>query len=480
MAKKDNKNKKSQTSAPPVVAVLGHVDHGKTTLLDAVRKTSIAQREHGGITQKIGASDVEVEHEGVKRHITFIDTPGHQAFSQMRSRGAQAADIGLLIVSCVDGVMPQTTESIQLLKATKTPFVVVLTKSDLPSKNIEKVKQQLSKNEVMLEGYGGDVPVIEVSARDGKNIKELLDLILLVFDMFSETSRSVKFSAIIIESKLDERAGPKATIIVKSGKLSIKDDITSGDISGRVRSLVNAAGIHVQTVFTGEGAELLGFNKVPDVGGMVYIKGEEKSRLVKKDTEIAKSIEEKILSILIVSDTQGSLEAILASMPQEKIDVVMSKTGEVTTADVLFAKSTGAIILGFNIKIRPEVEKLAITEKVLAKNYTIIYEMLDEIKDVLEGKEISMQEQILGEAKILARFPFEKTEVMGIGVTTGRIAKGDRVRIVRGKDSVGESTVSSSRQGSDQVSKIEQGSEGGIILSPFLDFEIGDMVISHR
>ena len=462
---------------------MGHVDHGKTTLLDAIRKTSIAQREHGGITQKIGASDVEIVHEGNQRHITFIDTPGHQAFSQMRSRGAQAADIALLIVSSVDGVMPQTIESIQLLKATKTPFIVVLTKADSPEKNIEKVKGQLLKNKVLLEGSGGDTPVIEVSAKEGKNIKELLDLILLAFDMSETTSPSEKFSAIIIESKLDERSGPKATIIVKSGKLSVKDEIVSAGSSGRVRSLINAAGKQVPTVYAGEGAELLGFNKVPDVGNMVYIKGEETATTedTEKSTEAQKDkTEDKILSILIVADTLGSLEAILASMPQEKIDVVMSKTGEVTTADVLFAKSTGAIVLGFNVRIRPDVEKLAITEKVLTKNYTIIYEMLSEIEDVLEGKEISMQEQVLGEAKVLARFPFEKTEVLGIGVSSGRIAKGDRIRIVRGEETLGESTISSSRQGKEQVSKIEAGSEGGIILSPFLDFEIGDMVISHR
>lgn len=477
---KNKVEKNVKTTHPPVVAVLGHVDHGKTTLLDAIRKTSIAEREHGGITQKIGASDVEIEHEGKKRHITFIDTPGHQAFSQMRSRGAQAADIALLIVSSVDGVMPQTIESIQLLKATKTPFIAVLTKSDSPEKNIEKVKGQLLKHEVMLEGSGGDVPVIEVSAKDGKNIKELLDLILLVFDMSVKAPDSNKFSAIIIESKLDERSGAKATIIVKSGKLSIKDDITSGDISGRVRSLVGADGKQVQTVYAGGGAELLGFNKVADVGGMVYIKGEGESKLAKKDKEIAKSLEDKILSILIVADTLGSLEAILSSMPQEKIDVVMSKTGEVTTADVLFAKSVGAIILGFNTRIRPDVEKLAITEKVLLKNYTIIYEMLSEIEDVLEGKEISLQELILGEAKILARFPYEKTQVLGISVVSGRIAKGDRVRILRGEEVLGETTITSSRQGKDQVSKIEKGSEGGIIISPFIDFETGDMVISHR
>lgn len=479
MAKKGNKNQE-QKPPIPVVSVLGHVDHGKTTLLDAIRKTSVAEREHGGITQKIGASEVEIIHEGKKRSITFIDTPGHEAFSQMRSRGAQAADIVLLIVSCVDGVMPQTIESIQLLKATKTPFIVVLTKADSPEKNVEKARGQLLKNEVLLEGSGGDVPIIEISAKEGKNIKELLDLILLLFDTSVKKDDLGKFLGIIIESKLDQKAGPKATIIVKSGKLSVKDEIVCGNTAGRVRNITKSSGIQTNIVGMGEGAEMLGFDKVPDVGSMVYHKGQQDLGEVKKDKEPALSSYEKILSILIVADTQGSLEAIVSSIPREKIDVVMTKTGEVTPSDVLFAKSTGSIILGFNTKIRPDVEKLVITEKVLARNYNIIYEMLSEIEDVLEGKEISMQEQILGEAKVLARFPFEKTEVLGIGVVSGRIAKGDRIRIVRDEEALGETAITSSRQGKEQVSKIEAGNEGGIIISPFIDFEIGDMIISHR
>jgi len=480
MAKKEDKKHENPSQFPPVVAVLGHVDHGKTTLLDVIRKTSIAEREHGGITQKIGASDVELAHEGKIRHITFIDTPGHEAFSQMRTRGAQAADIGLLIVSSVDGVMPQTVESIKLLQASKTPFIVVLTKSDSPEKNPEKVKRQLSKNEVMLEGYGGDTPVIEVSARSGTNIKELLDLILLIYDLAEKKPESDKFSAIAIESKQDVKAGPKTTIIIKSGKLSVKDDIVAGDAQGRVKTLIDPSGKQIPSAGVGQGVEVLGFDKVPKVGSLVFLKGQETDLEPRAEEKKAQNSGDAILLIIIVTDTQGSLEAILASIPTDKINVIMSKTGEISTADVLFAKSVGAIVLGFNTKIRGEVEKLAQTEKVLVKNYTIIYEMLSEIEDVLEGKEISMQEQILGEAKILARFPFEKTEVMGISVTAGRIAKGDRVRLLRGEEVLGEGTVTSSRQGKDQVSKIEKGGEGGIIVSPRLDFTIGDMVISHR
>jgi len=219
---KNNKVNKNENVFPPVVTVLGHVDHGKTTLLDVVRKTNIAQREHGGITQKIGASEIEIMHEGKQRSITFIDTPGHEAFSLMRGRGVRAADIGILVISAVDGVMPQTKESIALLKESKIPFIVALTKSDLVEKQIEKVKKQLEKEEVLIEEYGGEIPLIEVSAKTNTNIKELLDLILLVYDLkiqanFYSYSKTNPLEAVVIESKLDPKAGPKATVVIKNG-----------------------------------------------------------------------------------------------------------------------------------------------------------------------------------------------------------------------------------------------------------------------
>lgn len=477
----NKKNESIEINFPPVVAVLGHVDHGKTTLLDVIRKSNLAEREHGGITQKIGASAIEIEHEGKLRKITFIDTPGHEVFSTMRGRGAMAADIGLLVVSSVDGVMPQTKESISHLKAAKIPFIIVLTKSDLATKNIEKVKQQLLKEKIAIEGYGGDVPIIEVSAKTNINVKELLDLILLVFDMNKAHygfSPQNPLLGIIIESKLDLKAGPKATVVIKNGMIKLKDEIYSEGIKCRVKSLSNDRGKQLKEATVGDAVEILGFEAVPKVGAAVsgIITGSSETKEEKRLK--LEELEEGLPAFIIVADTLGSLEAIMDSLPKE-IQIVFQKTGDIETSDVLYAKSISAIILGFNIKIKPDVLKLALTEKVLVRTYNLIYEMLDEIEDLLEGKRLEMQEQIYGRAKIMARFPFNKTEVLGIAVLEGRIAKGDRVRITRDDKVLGESTVTSVRQGKEQVSKVEKGKECGIIIAPILDFNIGDMLISH-
>ena len=489
----DNKSSKN-TIYPPVVAVLGHVDHGKTTLLDAIRKTSVAEREHGGITQKIGASEIETEHEGKKRRITFIDTPGHQAFFQMRGRGVAAADVGLLVVSSVDGVMPQTVESIKLLKDSKIPYIVVLTKSDDPKKLVDKAIQQLLKEQVLLENYGGDVPYIEVSAKAGTNIKELLDLIILVYDVkrdanFYPFTSDGAFMGIVIESKMDQKSGPRATVIVKNGKLKLKDEIYSDNAKGKVRNFVSDSGKILSEVSVGEAIEVLGFEKVPTVGSVVTNTPKEVVPLVyKEEPKVGEEVEvlspfangedQNVLSVVLAADTLGSIEAITNSIP-EKVRFVVQKTGEIEVSDILFAKSTGAIVLGFNVKVKPEVARLAKTEKVLVKTYTIIYEMIDEISDFVQGKLEALQEDILGVAKIMASFPYEKTKVMGVKVAEGRIAKGDKLRILRNEEVIGESHVSSVRQGKDQKSKIGEGEEGGVIISPFLDFTIGDMIISH-
>lgn len=473
---------------PPVVSVLGHVDHGKTTLLDAIRESNIANREHGGITQKIGASSVGIVHEGEKRQITFIDTPGHEAFSNMRGRGARVADIGILVVAANDGVMPQTRESIQLLKNAQIPFIVAFTKSDLPEAQVEKVKQQLLKEEVIVDSMGGDVPSIEVSAKSGHNVKELLDLILLVFEMnYAEERQAGKVAsdkpleAVVIESRLDPKSGSRATIVVKNGTLAIKDMVVAGKATGKVRSLITDAGVMVQSATIGDAVEVLGFEQVPQVGSIVRKQGEEAASLVEAP-KVAKQKtaqgEENLLSLILVADTQGSLEAILYSLP-EGVSVILSKTGDVSEADILMAKSTGAIILTFNLKIKPDLQKFAITEKVLLKNYTIIYELLDELRDVMEGKALAGMEQLYGAARILATFPFEKTQVLGVKVLEGRIAKGDKIRIMRDDIVIGESTIVSLRQGKNPASKVEKNQEGGILISPFLDFSIGDVILSH-
>lgn len=480
---------------PPVVAVLGHVDHGKTSLLDALRKSNIADREHGGITQKIGASSIETVHEGKKRSITFIDTPGHEAFSNMRSRGAMAADVAILVVAATDGIMPQTRESIRLIQNSGVPFVVALTKADLPTKNPERVKQQLLGENVLLEGLGGDVPIIEVSAKTGLNLKELLDLILLVQEMSETTeeqkpSSSGKLKGIVIESKLDPKSGPKATVIIKNGTLSVRDEVTADSAEGKIRTLITDKGTQVKEATVGDAVEVLGFTSVPPVGSVVEKKGETQPKAPDQVQQKASSNEltglealfaenSNKLPIILVADTQGSLEAITVALGDE-VKVIEQKTGDITERDILLAKSTGALVLGFNLKVGSNVSKLAHEEKVLVRSYTIIYEMLDELRDVLEGRRLQVLEDILGTAEVLASFPYEKTKVLGIKVREGRVARGDKIRLIRGETPLGEAIITSVRQGKNVVSKVEEGNEAGIVLNPLLDFTIGDMIICHR
>ena len=522
----DSSSSRITSSVAPVVAVLGHVDHGKTSLLDAIRKTNTASREHGGITQGIGASSVELTVEGVKKRITFIDTPGHEAFTHMRGRGTFASDIGLLVVSVVDGVMPQTKESIGILKKAQIPFIVVLTKADVPGGQEEKVKGQLVKEEVLLEGYGGDVPCISVSSKTNTNIKELLELISLVFAMKQKPVFTNKLKGIIIESQLDQKSGPCATVVIKSGVMSVRDEIVCEGVEARIRTIINDKGQRLDKAGAGEAVEILGFEKVPPIGGIVTKKGEVANgvlsevippasapltvRAVRSPSSSATPqsvatplaplpfhsgqeampmpedfLNEKevpALSVVLCADNHGSLEAIVRSLPPE-INIALEKTGDITPSDILLAKSINAIVLGFNTRIKPEIAKFAAQEKVLAKTYKIIYELIDEIKDVLKGKQLAKVSEIYGRAKVLASFPFEKTKVLGIKVQDGRVARGDRVRLINpsaiGEEVIGESTINSVRIGRNVVSKIEEGQEGGVILSPFLDFTIGNMLICH-
>lgn len=464
---------------PPVVSVLGHVDHGKTTLLDAIRKSNVAGREHGGITQKIGASSIVITHDGKPRKITFVDTPGHETFANMRSRGAQVADIAILVVSAVDGVMPQTKESIQLIQAAGIPYVVAFTKADLPEKNIDKIKQQLAQANVLVEGYGGDVPTIEVSAKAGTNVQELLDLVLLLFEMKQTNAPKIEdttLRAVVIESRLDPKVGARASVVVKNGTLQVKDEIVAESVTGKVRALITETGASVQEIGVGDAAEVLGFEKVPPVGSIVKRKGE--AAVVVAKEEAASAVREGSLPLILCADTQGSLEALVTSLP-EGVQLMRQKTGEISEADVLYAKSVGAIILSFNVKIRTDVVNLARIEKVLVKNYTIIYELLDELGDVMEGKRLAEMEQIYGVAQIQATFPFEKSTVLGLQVMDGRVAKGDKIRIMRDETAIGESSIVSLRQGKNQTSKVEAPNECGILISPLLDFQVGDVILSH-
>ncbi len=495
MAKKQAISKSKHSSAaesrpaaltrPPIVVVLGHVDHGKTTLLDTIRKTNIAAGEHGGITQKIGAYQVTV---GANK-ITFIDTPGHEAFSQMRGRGVKVADIAVLVVAANDSVMPQTVESIKIIQEAKIPYVVAINKVDLPEANVDKVIQDLLRHNVLLENYGGDVPFVKVSALKNEGIKDLLEILILIAEMSGiKGDINAPLEAVTIEARLDKKTGPVATLIVRNGKLFIGQKIYIGDTESKVRALINDVGQRINETLPGMPVEVQGVSAVPQVGAVVSAAQErlQGEALKGPPRQAAGTIskennsEGQRLNLILKSDNLGSLEAITSKLPAN-INLLESVTGEIAEADILLAKSTGAIILGFNTKVSPVATKLAETEKVLVRTYRIIYELLDELNDAAAGVlEPLHKEEVLGTGKIVAEFPYEKMRIAGVKVADGRLARGDMVRVLRGENVTGESRIKSARVGKEEVSKIEAPRECGILLDPQIDFTPGDDIIAYR
>lgn len=489
----DTKKNTSENAsfAIPVVSVLGHVDHGKTSLLDAIRKTNHAQSEVGGITQRIGASQIQTTHDGTVRTITFIDTPGHQAFSNMRQYGVSAADIALLIVSSDDGVMPQTRESIQLLKDSKLPYVVVFTKIDLEAANIEKVKQQILREGILLEGLGGEVPFIGVSSKTGQGIQELLDLILLVFDLnSSKEKQNNEFVGVVIESQFDKRKGALVTVVVKNGELQVGDKLYQSTEIGKVRALINPLGQAVKIAASGEAVEILGVTSVLPTGSLLYTKpgmvalpSAEASAITNRPpTDLVSFFDTKKsdhIKVLLKTQGHGELVAIKNSLPKN-VDIVYEGTGEVGVSDVMLAKDLKAIIIGFNVNMSKEASRLAETEGVLCMMYTLIYELLEQLEDALSALKQSMEEKILGQASILASFGSEPNKVLGVRVASGRLALGDTVKLMRGSKELGRSTIASLKRGKQDVKEVAKGLECGLVLSPGLDFILGDMLLSYK
>lgn len=464
-----------KANRPPVVAVLGHVDHGKTTLLDAIRKTNIAAREVGGITQKIGAYQIEVLGDAGSRKITFIDTPGHEAFLAMRSRGVAAADIAILVIAANEGIKPQTKESIKHIKEAKLPVIVALTKSDLPDIKEAKLKQELAREEILVEELGGDVPAVLVSAKTNKGIKELLETILLVWDM-QEHKDKIELQAIVIEAKLDPKKGILVTLVIKSGELKVADEVFAGSKIAKIRAIINFQGKNINLAQAGDAVEVLGWTDIPSLGDIV---GKEKQEIKDKEETNIQTAGSAALSIILKADNMGAVEAILLQLPQE-VRIVSASTGIISEGDITRAKAHSAIVIAFNVKVGTDTAKFAQDEGVLIKQYSLIYELLDEIKEAASGLLEIKAETILGKAQILASFPFEKTKVLGIRVTEGRVALGDKIRLMRKDETIGESTIRSIRKGKESINVADSGSECGVILGPALDFEVGDMLLSYH
>ncbi|MFZ5845104.1 MAG: translation initiation factor IF-2 [Patescibacteria group bacterium] len=493
------KHREGLPTRPPIVAVLGHVDHGKTTLLDYIRQTNVAGREHGGITQHIGAYQIEVKSEKLKVKseektlITFIDTPGHEAFAKMRSRGAKVADITILVVAADDSVKPQTKESIDQIKAAGIPLIVAANKIDLPTSNLDKVKADLAKVGVQVEGFGGEVPFSPISAKTGKGVPELLELILLVSEMKGLTSEpEASPSVVVIETRLDRGKGMVATVIVKKGILKLGLTLYDGaKVVARVRALFDENGQSVSTAGPSKPVEVLGFKELPPVGAILTSQPAAVSVTPKAEStkpleptampDFLKPLEEtreEKLNIILKADTAGSLEAISASLPG-KIVVVGSGIGEIAEADILFANTTGAIVVGFGVKCPAVVVKLSQTEKVIVRTYTIIYELLNELSEVASGlKEVLTRERELGIGTIIAEFPFEKQRIAGTKIASGRLARGDLVKVVRSENEIGRAKIKSLRHGKEDITKADAGIECGILLDRQVDFAIGDAIIA--
>lgn len=464
------------TQRAPIVAILGHVDHGKTTLLDYIRSAHIAEREAGGITQSIGA--YQAEFKGKK--LTFIDTPGHAAFAKMRSRGAVTADVVVLVVAADDSVQPQTVESIKHIKAANVPYVVAINKIDKPDANPEVVKAKLTEHEVFVEGYGGNVPFVLLSGKTGKGVDTLLETILLLAELEElPYNPDGELQAPIIEAKLDPKRGNLVSVIIQSGTIKVGQEVEIAQVKSKVRAMIGDLGQNVTVATPGMPVQILGLTQLPRVGEVIGEVGKTKEWVAEADLDES-VVPEKQLKIMVKADTIGSLEAILGSLTPE-VKVVASATGEINEGDVLLASTTQSLILGFNAKASASVLKLAETEGVVIKSYKIIYELLEYLeKKVLKLMEPSIDEDELGKATIIKVFEINGEKIAGARVESGRFETGDTIHLLKADKTQKDARVKSLRIGHEEVKKVPAGTECGILLFPNLDLREKEVIISYR
>ncbi len=490
---------------PPVVAVMGHVDHGKTSLLDALRSTHVARGETGGITQHIGAYQVTTE-EGER--VTFLDTPGHAAFSAMRARGAHVTDIVVLVVAADDGVMPQTVEAISHAKAADAPLIVAVNKIDKPEADAQRVVNELLQHEVVVESLGGETQIVEVSATQKIGLEDLLEAILLqaeVMDLRANPDRSAE--GVVIEAKLDKGRGPVATILVKRGTLKRGDIVVAGSAWGRVRALVNDRGEQVLQAGPSEPVEVLGLDHPPSPGeALAVVEDEARARELTEYRErvrrekaavpvgggasladmMAKLQNKKVseLPLVIKGDVQGSTEAIVSSLEKLGTDEVRARilhsgVGAITESDVLLAKGSGAPIIGFNVRASAQARQLAEREGVEIRYYSIIYDLIDDLKGVMSGLLApTLRETFLGNAQVLEVFDITKVgKVAGCRVTEGVVRRGAKVRIIRDNVVIQEmGTLQTLKRFKEDVAEVNNGMECGMNFGSFQDIKVGDYI----
>ena len=486
-------------SRAPIVTVMGHVDHGKTSLLDALRKTSVAAGERGGITQHLGASQVQRG----DRSILFLDTPGHEAFTAMRARGARVTDIAIVVVAADDGVMPQTKEAISHARAANVPIIIALNKVDKPDANPDRVKTELAESNIVIEDYGGDVPLVAVSARTGAGLEDLLDMVLLVADLGDYKADPARRAVgTVIEAQRDKGRGPIATVIVQTGTLRVGDHMVVGAISGKVRSLEATDGGRIKLAGPSTAVVVSGLPEVPVSGEIFRIAADEKEARAWSEAaadatsagrdngnatmeDLYKRIQSgagKEVRVILKSDVAGSLGAIehqLEKMQSDevRINVLLSAAGEVTENDILLASASDAIVLGFTTTLTPGARRMAETNKVDVRLYEIIYELADDMKAALEGMlDPEKSEVVEGRAEVKQLFPGKGFVIAGSIIREGRVTRGAKVRVMRGGNLVATDVIESLRRFRDDVREVKEGQECGIGLGASVTVQEGDIL----
>lgn len=495
-------NKDKLVLRPPVVTVMGHVDHGKTTLLDKIRNTKVAEKEEGGITQSIGAYQIEYN----DHKITFIDTPGHEAFTEMRARGAQVTDIVVLIIAADDGVMPQTIEAFNHAKNANVPIIVAINKVDKPNANLDLTKQQMvSKLNLVPEDWGGDTITVPISAKTGKGIDELLEMIILVAEMQEiKCIPDGPARAVIIESRIDKAMGPLGTVIVKDGKLKVGDDFVTGSTFGRVRRIVNDKGQSLKEADPSTPVQVLGFNEVPNIHSIFYVvdskdearsiseeikeKEKDQSKIPSKRhvrlEDIMQKMEEeekKKLNILLKASTYGEIEALKNAIkkfenPDIQIDVVHAGIGPISTSDIMLASASDAVVMGFRVKADSKSLKMAEAEGIEVRRYNIIFDLIDDIKKALEGMlEPVEQEEITGNGILKEEFKIKGVgKIAGVQLNEGHVQRDGGVRIYRNGSLIADVKIKSLKHYKDEVKSVEAPKECGIQFENYEDFSKGD------
>jgi len=487
---------------PPVVTIMGHVDHGKTTLLDAIRQTNVAAKEVGGITQHIGAYQVEVD----GRRITFLDTPGHEAFTAMRARGTQVTDIAVLVVAADDGVMPQTVEAINHARAAEVPIVVAINKIDKPEANPERVMRQLAELGLVPEAWGGDVICVPISAKRKQGIEELLENILVVAEMAElKADPSQPASGTVLEAGIDKQRGPVATLLVQNGTLKVGDVLVVGETWGKVRALLNEWGKRLRKAEPATPVVVLGINGVPRAGDpfrVVSSEREARSILDRMSREMAAARaapriptltpeEEgrvKEVSVVLKTDVQGSIEPIKSSIEKLSTDrlrlkVIHAAAGSITESDILLALASKGIIIGFNTRVEPGARQLAESENVDIYLYDVIYKLIEGLSNALKGMVEPVYAEVTdGKAQVVAVFPAGGglKKVAGVTVTEGKIALGAQARVYRNGEVITETRVKSLRRFKDAVNEVGAGMEAGIGLENFWNFQPGDIIETYH